>query len=416
MADFNGRALDCDDCEGERGKRGKRGHRGHRGHDGQDGQDGQDGATGATGPTGPAVLSGNNFVFRPGEPNPGGNVFADWAALVAALPTVEGYKTIQFDNSIVSPVVIPPGVWDMTQTEWTGFFVTSPPNAAVAITVSDGASFTNLLKIGGEVGITNLNTTAAPVVIPVGGMIFELGPGITGDFPQINNNGGAPFFDASALLAGQTFLLRLWGAVQGTAPAISLGVSPGNFGVSLYDSARVAGGHLIGTNPASSFLIFNFGTGGLVGRQAAYAGTITYGRPNLGAGSNALPRHWVFPAALNQLPAAPSTIAFTPATGLGMNVLLRLNTGAGAIVQPLPLIRAAAPPIGAIGNVPGGLESTGLTVIVKNELGANNVNVVPDATNPDTIDGGAGPIVIPPGGSRVFVSDGISNWSLVAGI
>jgi hypothetical protein len=34
----------------------------------------------------------------------------------------------------------------------------------------------------------------------------------------------------------------------------------------------------------------------------------------------------------------------------------------------------------------------------------------------DTIDYGAGPAVVPAGGSRIFVSDGISNWFLVGGL
>ena len=56
-------------------------------------------------------------------------------------------------------------------------------------------------------------------------------------------------------------------------------------------------------------------------------------------------------------------------------------------------------------------------VVVKNETGGNDVNVSPNTSEvpPDTIDGGAGPIVIPPGGSRIFMSDGFSNWTIVGG-
>ena len=482
MADFNKRGPGCDDdCEGERGKRGKRGKRGHRGHDGERGErgeqgerghDGHDGSDGATGPTGPAstggtgftgptgptgdggvnvnddgapiagnphstlnfvgggvqaidagggvanvTIPGINLVFRPGGVQ-AGNVYTIWADLVAAAALIQGWKTIQFDNRF-APAVIPPGVWDMTQAEWMGFFPGAAFGTAPVVTISDGASFTNLLKIGSELTVINANTVNAPIVIaPAPGVaaIFELGSGLMGDFSTINNTGGAPFFDLSQLLAGQVFGLRMQGVITGTAPAIQLGASPAAINLTIYDAARLQAGMIAGTNPASVLQVFNFGTGGQLNRQAGFAGTITYGRPALFTGLPAFPRFWIFPASVNQGPTVPSAAPFTPLTGLGMNACLRFNTTAGDIAQTLPLIRAAAPPVGSFSVTPGVLESTGLLVFIKNELGANDVVVTPDATTPDTIDGGAGPIIVPPGGSRIFMSDGVSNWSLVGGI
>src|SRR5688572_10949123 len=117
MSDISKRTHGCDDGDddGGRGERGKRGRRGRTGATGPTGPAGDASLTGATGPTGPTgatgptVISGNNFVFRPGGVD-GGNVFTTWAPLVAAMALVQGYKTLQFDNSI-APCVIPAGVW-----------------------------------------------------------------------------------------------------------------------------------------------------------------------------------------------------------------------------------------------------------------------------------------------------------------
>lgn len=424
MSDISKRAPGCDDGDddGERGERGKRGRRGRAGETGSTGPTGPagdaslTGATGPTGPTGatgPTVISGNNFVFRPGGVD-GGNVFTTWAPLVAAMALVQGYKTLQFDNSI-APCVIPAGVWDMTQVEWLGYF-TGAGGVGPSVTISDGAAFTNLRKIGGELGVINANTVAAPIVIaplPGAAAVFEFGSGITGDFPQLNNTGGAPFIDISALLAGSVFVLRVQGVITGTAPAIQYGASPAAILLTIYDAARIQSGMIIGTNPAAQLQVFNFGTGGQLNRQSGFAGTITYGRPNSFTGLPAWPRFWMFPASVNQGPTAPSAAAFTPATGLGMNACLRFNTTAGDIAQTLPIIRAAAPPIGSFSTTPGALESTGLVVIIKNELGGGDVIVSPDVTTPDTIDSGVGPVIVPAGTAKIFISDGVSNWSAV---
>ena len=175
-----------------------------------------------------------------------------------------------------------------------------------------------------------------------------------------------------------------------------------------------------GGAPGSRLEFFEVGSGSQNNRQAGFLGTITYGRPSPNAFDFAqVPwcRLWTFPASINQGPTAPSPVAFTPATGLGMNALLRLAPGIVDIAQTLPLIRAAAPPNGSFAITPGVLNSAGLVVMIKNEAPGGSADVVisPDPTNPDTIDGGAGPVVVPPGGSRIFVSDGISNWSLVGG-
>src|SRR5574342_1329257 len=205
MPDITRRVPGCDDdCEGERAERGERGHRGHRGRRGHDGHDGPTGPTGpaaaagltgATGPTGPtAPTEFDNFVFRPGGVQEG-NVYTSWPDLFAAMSVVQGWKTIQFDDTIVSPCVIPAGTWDMTDVEWTAFLKGTTP-AAVAVSLGgapSGGDFVlpNLRSFGGSLNpITNRSVGGAPVVIPsTGQYIVEIGEGTTGDFPQFNNAG-----------------------------------------------------------------------------------------------------------------------------------------------------------------------------------------------------------------------------------
>jgi hypothetical protein len=349
-----------------------------------------------------------NFVFRPGGVQ-AGNVYTDWAELMAAANSVQGWKTIQIDNSQAA-CVIPAGVWDMTQTELVGF-VTGALGAGPSVTVADGASFTNLRKVGGELTIVNANTVNAPVVIAAAAgaaAVFEFGAGIFGDFPQLNNTGGAPFWDMSALAAGQQFLIRMAGVITGTAAAIQMGASQGTLSLSIFDCGRIQAGMIAGTDPAAICSVFLFGNSGQLCRQSAFAGTITYGRPNSFTGLPGWPRFWMFPASVSQGAIVPSAVPFVANTGLGMGACLRFNTTAGNIAQPLPTIRAAAPAIGSFSTTDGVIESTGLVVIVKNEVGANAVNVSPAGA--DTINGGAGAVAVAQGAAKMFISDGVSNW------
>lgn len=398
-------------CGGDNGIPGPAGPAGPAG---SAGPSGPSGAPGARGPAGEST----NFVFRPGGVQED-NVYTDWAALVEAMTPVQGWKTIQFDDSLVTPCVVPAGTWDMTNVEWTGFLKGTVP-VANAISLGGAPSggdviLPNLRSFGGAINpIMNLNTGSAPVVIPAQAIyVIESGEGTTGDFPQFNNVGPASFFDASALGAGQVFLLRMQGSISGASPAIQMGASPGVFQLSLYDSARIHSGMIAGTNPAAQIQIANFGTSGQVNRQPAFAGTILYGRPNSFTGTVGWPRLWMFPAAVNQMRAAPAVTAFVPNTGLGMNTCLRFDTTIGDIVQTLPIIRAAAPPNGSFSVTPGVLESTGLVVIIKNEIGANNVTVTADGTSADTIDSSSAAAVVGPSKAKIFISDGIGNWSAV---
>lgn len=504
MANISKRVPGCgDDCGGERGERGKRGHRGHRGRDGSDGDTGPTGPTGATGPTGPTNPADfDNFVFNPYETIPRDNIFNDFAALVAAMKNVEGFKTLQFDNSRaglgtsltipvagtvrltrdtsvvgaftadmvgqlitidsatnlsnigtftvtavidadtleftnaagvaepafagswvvvggggITTVTIPPGEWDMQMVEWTAYANPFAPGgvATIVVNISDGASFDNLRKIGGDVVVTNLNNLPNPAPVRITrNAVFELGMGLTNDFPQIVNSGTAPFFDCTTLPATESLTIRMKGVIRGTTAAIDLGASGGVINFNLIGLCRVQTGMIKGTNAAATINVANLGEQSEVDRQdtvaSPFAGTIVHGQQSL----NNIPRvrMQMFPRSINQAPPIPTGVAFVNATGLGHNGSYEI-TSAGVVAQTLPTIRSStAIANGLSATAVGALNSTGMIVAFKH-IGAGSISLSPAVG--ETIDGGAGPLVVPAGGARILQSDGVSNWRVIGG-
>lgn len=371
-------------------------------------------AAGFSGPGGGNLFP--NFVFRPGGPADR-NVYNDWAKLVAAAVLYPGYKTVQFDDTFVNPVVVPAKGggqdWDL------GFGVeltAHPPfrglgvgNVPMRVTLADGCTFTNLFQIGGYMLLTNLNTTKAVVTVPANtGLLFTLGSGPQNNYPQIANNGGQPFFDLTA--AGVFALIRMQGTITGTHPAIDLGAGAGPLQFSLYDSSRVTANMILGSNAAAVVRRFEFGNSHTFGQQPNFAGTIGNGAPqtNFQQGSSPVSRVWLVPAAVG----AAAIVPLTAATPIGPGSVNIYNTTAGDIAQTLPKIRNAAPATGGQGQTDGTNYTGGQTLMIKNLIGANNVNVSPEAG--DTIDGGAGPVAVAAGQCVSFLSDGVNNWLIVA--
>jgi hypothetical protein len=405
MADLNLLGVSCVDVS--RGKRGPRGHRGHRGPAGD-------------------VDDANvfqNFIFQPGGPTNGdGNVYNDFATLVGALREFQGYKTIQPDDSFVSPVVIPPnpdgGDWDLGsfQTELMAhpFRGLAPGNVPTRVTFADGTTFKNLVQIGGYMLLTNLNTGKAPITISPAGLapntsqLITIGSGPQNNYPQILNNGTQPLIDLTAV--GTSLLIRIQGTITGSHPAIDMGVNAGPLLLSLYDSARITANMIVGTNPAAHVFRFDFGNSQTFGQQPNFAGTINNGSPvlNFNQGSAPVTRDWIVPANANSAPIVP----LTAATVIGCGSLVIYNTTGGPIVQSLPKIKNPAPATGGQGQADGTNDVRGQTIKIKNAIGANTISVSPAAG--DTIDYGGGPTVITAGRCFNFEADGINNWNITA--
>lgn len=446
-----------------------------------------------------------NFVFNP-YGVAGGNLYTDFAAVVAAMQLADGFKILQFDNTrngvgdelsipvagtvrlrdssglfapnmvgqlisidgatvlsnigqftitafidvnnieytnaagVAEPlfsgawlvtggggsinVTIPPNApvtdsWDMTLVEWFGYinpWASVGGAAGIPVVISDGASFSNLRKITGDLIVVNQNNTPNPAPVRVTqSQIFEFGLGVGGDFPQLDNQGTAPFWDCTTLPAapGGQFTMRVMGVIGGATAAIDLGAGAGGINCHLEGFLSLRSGMIRGTNPLANLNIANRGERSEVNRQdtplSPYAGRINYGRQT----ANNIPRPFMqlFPESLNQAPPVP--VGAIPAASLGHNGSYEL-TSAGVAAFVLPLIRAATPANNLSALTPGLLNSTGMQVVVKHR-GAGSISVTPNATTPDTIDGVAGPVIVPTGGSRTFQSDGVSNWRIIGG-
>jgi hypothetical protein len=349
----------------------------------------------------------NVVTFRPGGVDgPGvGTTFAKAMALLAAIP---GYKLLAFDDSIVTPCVIPAGAYDMTEVEWTAF-IDRANTTGIAVSVSDGVQLTwPAIKIGGDLTITNHCTSGAPFVLPVGTTlsVMELGTGFTGDYPTITNAGTSPFLDLSNLGTG-IFIMRSNGQITGANPAIALGASSGSFGWgSAQGFARLAANMITGSNAAATLAIGKHSSGAFDAYQPNFAGNVI--RTNAGLSNMPTPQLQILPQGLLQTNPIPSVVPI--AAPLHSSCLL-LN--ASALTQVLPQIRNAAVTTGTSPLTMGSMDSTGMITVVKNKTGVGAITV--SAFGTETIEGvNPGAISVAAGKSVMFMSDGVSDWSIIA--
>ena len=130
----------------------------------------------------PTSGSGNVFVYRPGEPNPSGNVYATWANAHAAASAIGGQTTIEIDDSLVSPAVIPSGTWDMSTVTLSGTIPKAVQAVGTNVEAADGAV---LLNLGILDWFLKLNSVSTTPVMPVAAgtnfsFVLERGSTISG--------------------------------------------------------------------------------------------------------------------------------------------------------------------------------------------------------------------------------------------
>lgn len=158
------------------------------------------------------------FVFQPGGVAKD-NVYTDWAALIAAHAGIAGPKIIEFDDTFVSPVVVPAGTYDLSQTILSGGIGTPIPPPLVNL--ADGVVFENFEEME-TITMTSFSTapiiTARPPILPINTLTIRRG--------SITTAGTAPFI---SVLAGAFFSLLLdesAGMFAGTIPPVDL-AAPG---------------------------------------------------------------------------------------------------------------------------------------------------------------------------------------------
>lgn len=280
--------------------------------------------------------------------------------------------------------VIPPGTWDQTDCMWFGTYREGRAFVNDLVLVGEGVFLPNLQSVGGELTVTNVSVTTVPCTLPggTGGSTQEWGLGLQGEGGTLNNVGPAPFWDISAFTSTDRFSIKASNQMGGRYPAIRMGSSACTVSFIAWAGGRLSTDSIIGGATTSRLTVLQLATGNQIQRQPQFNGTIFHGIPGV-ANVEGLPgwtRQFMQPQGVNQLPGSIPIVPYVFATGLGMNSSLRLNADAGAITQPLPLIRAENTPPGLqYWQGQGVLDSASLTITVKETGGANAINLYGDS-------------------------------------
>lgn len=320
-------------------------------------------------PNGPAGAGGPTYVvvFRPGGVA-AENVVTAWPDALARLALLQGTRVLEFDDSIVSPIVIPvpaaPGAYDMTSVIWA-----SIPDRTVEVHVPEGVTFTHLRAFEGTLNVTF--TGATPPVADFGPPLFDA---VTmNDGATVRSTGTGAFFSATAnavFILGDNSLL-----LTGTHPVLDIPaavvvtafVQGANAAVTVSSISGIVGStfNLI---TADSAIVVASET------QAAFLGTFNITNST---------KDRTFPTAVL---VANTVLAVT-------SQLVRVDPTGGAFAVTLP---AAA-------------ENRGTSITFKNvSHSVNNVTIT--AAGGNTVEGGATLVL---SGDQFFcrvTSDGVSAW------
>ena len=307
------------------------------------------------------------FVFRPGGTT-SANVYATWGPLVAAANGVQGQKVIEFDDSL-SPCVIPVGTWNMTDCIWES---STAGNATV--TIPQGVTFTRLRYISDGVNVVFTGTTA-PVADMTGLDSFILNTGAT-----ITTSGAGPFFSLTDPTGTATIAMVFANSlITGTAPIVSV------------DNATASVNVIVGT---------------LCNLQD---NTIAITTPGGAAQSVCVNSS----AVISQTQPAATASAVINFTRLRWNINPILTGSGTATANDLIECDPTGGPVTVA--LPPALGIVGQQITVKNiSSSTNGITALP--TGADTIDGFSAYATNGPYDSLIYVSDGVSNWSVISGV
>jgi len=188
------------------------------------------------------------------------------------LALLQGFRVLEFDDSIISPIVVPAGAYDMTNVIWSGSAGIDAPQVQVV----EGVTFTRLRQLTERVQVTFTGTTPPVSDFDVSGTVSDT---FTLDHSaRVVTAGAGPFFRVtSAVITAPTISLANGATIDaGTTPAINLAVLGSGIVVaiatgSVLDSNTVSG--VVGSNLTLSIL--SAGTILASEDQPGFSGTIT---------------------------------------------------------------------------------------------------------------------------------------------
>jgi hypothetical protein len=266
--------------------------------------------------------------------------------------------------------------------------------------IEEGATFSDLRMIGGQITIVNQATSTSPVsdfgpTSPGYGNHVQIGLRDDGGNPQIVNQGAAPMFDLggnSALFFVQNALFGMptpgipspYPLIQHTAPSML--------------TINLLGQNQTGPNVVSSqagaTVLFGALSGAAQVAADQHLGNISFG-----------PVGRIQRQVLPLPPVAPvqTQLQSNALTLTKPNALIRCD-GSNGFTQVLPKIVGGF----TVGNSSIALYSGGQEIVVAEVAGGLNLTVSPSVG--DTIDGYTGLVYIGAHGSRTFLSDGFNNW------
>jgi hypothetical protein len=334
-------------------------------------------------------------VFQPSGSS-GANVHTTWESLYAAQAAVSGLKFVEFDDSFVSSdgIFIPGGAWPM-DTVWIGRGP-RPGKVRAIVNLPEGAEFPNQLKFAGWIFLKNRSVSTSPFTITASSQnnIVNIGDHVGGN-PQFENlSTTRPMF----FVSGSNPTVHLRGAVFGMPLASSSIVqvaSAATLTLNSDDTTRV-GSNWVNAISGSTIRI-DMGSAFYGVTQTSLSGTLQ-------DNNQRSPKWRVFPLPPTPSSTTPIALGTTAAQGQAGDIW-RLNGSGTNLTQSLPSIRSSLASLGAT------MTTAGRLLMIKETSGAGSVLLVPSGS--DTIEGSASGITVPATGSRIFASDGFSNWMIV---
>jgi hypothetical protein len=318
---------------------------------------------GAGGPVGSYVV-----VFRPGGVA-AENVVTTWADVLARLALLQGERVLQFDDSVVSPIIIPAGgPYAMEGVTWS-----TVPDSIVQVQIPEGASFTRLRTFDGRLHLRF--TGATPPIADFGEAPPQIDTVVIDHGAEMFSSGTGALFsvtgDAQFFIGDNAGLFLITHAVVNVAAAVTLSIF-------VQGSESLINGSTLASIVGSTLNLVAAASGLALLSQAQPGVLGTFNVTNATRTRN-------FPTAV--------LVANTPLTTTAPTQLVLVDPTGGAFAVTLP----------AAADVPG------QTIRLKNAT-ASILLVTLTAGGGDNIDGAATLVLTGANFHTAVTSDGVNTW------